>query len=310
MGLNRQGRQKPPRLAVGAVGALRVPVVVIVDLPVGGRDFGDGVDAVANVGPVGVPVVRLGEKAADADDGQRRSSLEECGFASSVVHQRYSLICAISSGSSCMALRARSIPWQRRKLARVSCCRAVQNVEGHRDDLAPGGGLQEGAGHPFVEGAHGGAAPDLVVDACGLSAPSLAQWAAWPRYQRKTSAMRCLGSRVGALDLARVPLAESRRGSRCQISASGAWKKVFSSFSRSCCGISSMLPKAAVQLVELGGPHREHGAALQDLHRYAHLEHVGSGGHGDVGLARLSQHCAHRRRRCPIPGRPGAPNRS
>ncbi len=46
----------------------------------------------------------------------------------------------------------------------------------------------------------------------------------------------------------------------------------------------------AVQLVELGGPHREQRAALEHLDLHAHLEHVGRRGHGDVGLLRLGQH--------------------
>ena len=50
----------------------------------------------------------------------------------------------------------------------------------------------------------------------------------------------------------------------------------------------------AVQLVELGGAHGEHGAALEHLHLDAHLEHVGGGGHDRVGLLGLGQHLAHR----------------
>ncbi len=45
-----------------------------------------------------------------------------------------------------------------------------------------------------------------------------------------------------------------------------------------------------VEFVELGRPHGEHGAALEDLDLHAHLEHVGGRGHRDVGLLRLGEH--------------------
>ena len=54
-----------------------------------------------------------------------------------------------------------------------------------------------------------------------------------------------------------------------------------------------------VELVELGGSHREQRAALENLHLDAHLEHVGRGGHRDIGLLRLGEHPPDRvGRRC------------
>ncbi len=61
---------KSAPLTVGAVGALLVLVVIILHLPMGLRDIGDRVDAVDDVRPVGLLVIRLWKETADADDGQ------------------------------------------------------------------------------------------------------------------------------------------------------------------------------------------------------------------------------------------------
>ena len=91
-----------------------------------------------------------------------------------------------------------------------------------------------------------------------------------------------------------------RDGSRCwkyslvcsQIVSSGARKIVFSMFARSAGGIWSSAVVCAVQLVKLGGPHREQRAAFEDLNLDAHLEHVGRGGHRDIGLLGLGEHAS------------------
>ncbi len=66
--INRRDEAAP--LAVGAVGALLVLIVIVSHLPMCLRDIGYGIDSINDVRPVGLLIVRLREKTADADDGQ------------------------------------------------------------------------------------------------------------------------------------------------------------------------------------------------------------------------------------------------
>ena len=72
---------------------------------------------------------------------------------------------ATAAAGSCDALRAAT------QLTRVSNCRAVQQVEGDRDDAAVLPVLQERALRPLVERAHRRAAPDLVVELARSARP-------------------------------------------------------------------------------------------------------------------------------------------
>ena len=77
---------------VGAVGTLLVPVEILVHRPVGSGDLGDGVHPVHDVRPVGVPVVRLREEAADADDCQLHVVAGGGGGCILSFQRRYSLM--------------------------------------------------------------------------------------------------------------------------------------------------------------------------------------------------------------------------
>ena len=77
-----------------------------------------------------------------------------------------------------------------------------------------------------------------------------------------------------------------------QMLSRGSRKMVFSRASRSEGGISSRVGVGAVEFEEFCGAHGEHGAALDDLEFDAHFEHVGGGGHDDVGLLDLGEHGA------------------
>ncbi len=48
-----------------------------------------------------------------------------------------------------------------------------------------------------------------------------------------------------------------------------------------------------VELIKLGGAHREHGAALDHLHIDTHLEHIAGRCHDHIGLPGVCQHLAH-----------------
>ena len=74
------GRDETAAPAVGAVGAFLVLVVVILDRPMRSRDLRNRVDPVHDVRPIGIPVVGLRKKAADADDCQLSSVAGDGGF--------------------------------------------------------------------------------------------------------------------------------------------------------------------------------------------------------------------------------------
>ncbi len=88
-GVEVDGGEEPAPLAVGAIRALGVLVEVVGQLPVGGRNIGDGVDPLGYVGPVGVHVIRLGEETTDADDGQWYRSGGKRLFRIGRFHLRY-----------------------------------------------------------------------------------------------------------------------------------------------------------------------------------------------------------------------------
>ncbi len=58
-------------MGIGAVGGLGIAIKVIGEFPVGFGNFRDGIDAIADIGPVACQALRLGEQAPYSDDGHR-----------------------------------------------------------------------------------------------------------------------------------------------------------------------------------------------------------------------------------------------
>ena len=67
--INRREKPAPP--AVGAVACLRVRIVIVAGSPVGLGHFGDGIDAIEDIGPVPLEVLCSRKHAAHPDDGHR-----------------------------------------------------------------------------------------------------------------------------------------------------------------------------------------------------------------------------------------------
>src|SRR6185369_10664860 len=105
-----RGKKSSP-LSVGHVGGFGVRVVIVCHAPVGGRDVGDGIDTLANIGPICGAVFGLGKQTADADDCQRNPAGGNGPIQFFLFHERYSLICVSSSGSVCRASPGRLTPW-------------------------------------------------------------------------------------------------------------------------------------------------------------------------------------------------------
>ena len=119
-GVERDRREEAAALPVGHVRGLLIGSEVVVGVPVGGGDAGDGVDPLPDIAPECRGVVGPRKEAADADDGERRGRCRRDAVRSRVLsgHPRYSLSCSRGRGAARRSSGGRSTPWFLRRRAR------------------------------------------------------------------------------------------------------------------------------------------------------------------------------------------------
>ncbi len=166
----------------------------------------------------------------------------------------------------------------------------VEEVQGDGGDLAVGGGFEEGAFGPFVEGTHRRAAPDLIIDLAGGVA-DVGPAGGEAEVPAEDEGHFVFGVALGTLNVRGIDLLEKLAGFGPDRVERFAENGLFQRFALSG-GDGLETGIGAVDFKEFGGTHGEHGAPLDDLEFHAHFKHVGSGGHDDVGLLDLGEHGA------------------